>query len=190
MHQPCVDGIVTPPNRNYVTQDILRRIMTDYFGYNVHFVMNITDIDDKACVLPQIVSSPSVNLPTLTFPKIIENSRQNYLFNKFSRENSDLSDQLIAQVRTAWNFYLRTRLARGLSEDEKIIEGQEDCAWEQIVERFKVEEWRLECLNRDVKFDMHFKAAVCILLVSTGQLSILFYLSGSDPFCSRSCINF
>jgi hypothetical protein len=33
--------------RNYVTQDVLRRIMTDYFGYDVHFVMNITDIDDK-----------------------------------------------------------------------------------------------------------------------------------------------
>jgi hypothetical protein len=38
--------------RNYVTQDILRRIMSDYFGYDVHFVMNITDIDDK-------VGSPS-----------------------------------------------------------------------------------------------------------------------------------
>ena len=33
--------------RNYVTQDILRRIVSDYFGYDVHFVMNITDIDDK-----------------------------------------------------------------------------------------------------------------------------------------------
>jgi hypothetical protein len=33
--------------RNYVTQDILRRIMSDYFGYDVHFVMNITDIEDK-----------------------------------------------------------------------------------------------------------------------------------------------
>jgi len=33
--------------RNYVTQDILRRIMSDYFGYDVQFVMNITDIDDK-----------------------------------------------------------------------------------------------------------------------------------------------
>jgi cysteinyl-tRNA synthetase len=37
----------TTASRNYVTQDILRRIMTDYFGYDVHFVMNITDIDDK-----------------------------------------------------------------------------------------------------------------------------------------------
>lgn len=33
--------------RNYVTQDILRKLLRDYFGYNVHFVMNITDIDDK-----------------------------------------------------------------------------------------------------------------------------------------------
>jgi hypothetical protein len=33
--------------RNYVSQDVLRRILTDYFGYDVHFVQNITDIDDK-----------------------------------------------------------------------------------------------------------------------------------------------
>ena len=51
--------------RTYVSFDILRRIMTDYFGYNVNvsltaniavlifvafvlqLVMNITDVDDK-----------------------------------------------------------------------------------------------------------------------------------------------
>ena len=33
--------------RNYVTTDILRRIMRDYFKFNVRFVMNITDVDDK-----------------------------------------------------------------------------------------------------------------------------------------------
>jgi len=33
--------------RNYVSFDIIRRIMTDYFGYDVRQVMNITDIDDK-----------------------------------------------------------------------------------------------------------------------------------------------
>ena len=38
--------------RNYVTQDVLRRIMSDYFGYDVHFVMNITDIDDKVRMDP------------------------------------------------------------------------------------------------------------------------------------------
>ena len=31
----------------YLSFDILRRIMEDYFGYDVVLVMNITDIDDK-----------------------------------------------------------------------------------------------------------------------------------------------
>jgi hypothetical protein len=33
--------------RNFVTFDILRRVMEDYFGYNIQFVMNVTDVDDK-----------------------------------------------------------------------------------------------------------------------------------------------
>ena len=33
--------------RAYLTFDILRRIMEDYFGYSVQYQMNITDIDDK-----------------------------------------------------------------------------------------------------------------------------------------------
>ncbi|KAG4442035.1 hypothetical protein IFR05_002503 [Cadophora sp. M221] len=33
--------------RNYVSTDVIRRIMRDYFGYEVKFVMNITDVDDK-----------------------------------------------------------------------------------------------------------------------------------------------
>lgn len=33
--------------RTYVSFDIIRRLLTEYFGYNVKMVMNITDIDDK-----------------------------------------------------------------------------------------------------------------------------------------------
>lgn len=33
--------------RTYVAFDIIRRILSDYFGYDVNMVMNITDIDDK-----------------------------------------------------------------------------------------------------------------------------------------------
>jgi hypothetical protein len=33
--------------RNYVTTDVLRRIMRDYFGFDVTFVQNVTDVDDK-----------------------------------------------------------------------------------------------------------------------------------------------
>ena len=33
--------------RAYLTMDILRRIMEDYFGYDITYQINITDIDDK-----------------------------------------------------------------------------------------------------------------------------------------------
>ncbi|KAL8965988.1 MAG: hypothetical protein Q9197_006230 [Variospora fuerteventurae] len=36
--------------RNYVSTDIIRRIMKDYFNFDVKFVMNITDVDDKIIV--------------------------------------------------------------------------------------------------------------------------------------------
>ncbi|KAF3011742.1 hypothetical protein E8E14_010733 [Neopestalotiopsis sp. 37M] len=36
--------------RNYVSTDIIRRILRDYFGFQVKFVMNITDIDDKIII--------------------------------------------------------------------------------------------------------------------------------------------
>jgi cysteinyl-tRNA synthetase len=33
--------------RSYMSFDILRRVLRDYFGYDITYVMNITDIDDK-----------------------------------------------------------------------------------------------------------------------------------------------
>ncbi|XP_033121269.1 cysteine--tRNA ligase, cytoplasmic-like [Anneissia japonica] len=33
--------------RSYISFDIMRRILSDYFGYDVFYCMNITDIDDK-----------------------------------------------------------------------------------------------------------------------------------------------
>lgn len=50
--------------RCYITFDIIRRILTNYFGYQVFYVMNITDIDDK----------------------IIKRARSNYLCDKFIDE--------------------------------------------------------------------------------------------------------
>ncbi|EGC32761.1 hypothetical protein DICPUDRAFT_155256 [Dictyostelium purpureum] len=36
--------------RTYISFDILRRVMRDYLGFNIRFVMNITDIDDKIII--------------------------------------------------------------------------------------------------------------------------------------------
>ena len=51
--------------RSYISFDILRRVLQDYFKYEVFYCMNITDIDDK----------------------IIRRARQNYLFEKYLQEN-------------------------------------------------------------------------------------------------------
>jgi len=58
--------------RNYMTIDILRRVLEDYFGYDVTFVMNITDVDDK----------------------IVLRARRNHLLKKYQEEAAD-----IVQVR-------------------------------------------------------------------------------------------
>ena len=55
-------------SRSYISFDILRRILSDYFGYDVLYVMNITDIDDK----------------------IIKRARQNHLYEKYVNENHNL----------------------------------------------------------------------------------------------------
>jgi cysteinyl-tRNA synthetase len=39
--------------RNYVTTDIIRRLLRDYFRFDVNFIMNITDVDDKVRSLPR-----------------------------------------------------------------------------------------------------------------------------------------
>jgi len=58
--------------RTYLTFDIVRRVIQNYFGYNIFYVMNITDIDDK----------------------IIKRARQNYLYDKFVAESKPLDELL------------------------------------------------------------------------------------------------
>lgn len=53
--------------RNYVTFDVIRRVLEDYFGYNVLYVMNVTDVDDK----------------------IILRARRNYLLQQYIHQQSD-----------------------------------------------------------------------------------------------------
>ncbi|KAI9203862.1 tRNA synthetases class I (C) catalytic domain-containing protein [Polychytrium aggregatum] len=76
--------------RAYITFDILRRIMEDYFGYDINYVMNITDIDDK----------------------IILHARYKYLFDQAKSAASALTPELLEDVSKAWNFFVEKRLAK------------------------------------------------------------------------------
>ncbi|XP_071573548.1 cysteine--tRNA ligase, cytoplasmic-like [Temnothorax nylanderi] len=74
--------------RSYISFDILRRVMSDYFRYDVLYVMNITDIDDK----------------------IIKRARQNYLYEKYMEENHSLNGILddIREVMTNFENVVKT----------------------------------------------------------------------------------
>ncbi|ODN73472.1 cysteine-tRNA ligase [Cryptococcus amylolentus CBS 6039] len=74
--------------RNYLTQDIVRRILRDYFGYDVNFVMNITDIDDK----------------------IILRARESYLLDQVVATTPSLTPELISDAEKAFAKYLQKPL--------------------------------------------------------------------------------
>ncbi|KIJ61294.1 hypothetical protein HYDPIDRAFT_96924 [Hydnomerulius pinastri MD-312] len=137
--------------RNYVTQDILRRVMSDYFGYDVHFVMNITDIDDK----------------------IILRARQNHLFDNFRSQTSSLTPELITKVKDAWRSHILDKVSKGLPEDIRPTTENVDAEWPRIVEFTQDKARKAECLKRDEKFDMHLSAATrtfSALSVAQGKL--------------------
>lgn len=78
--------------KNYVSTDIIRRILKDYFGFRVKFVMNTTDVDDK----------------------IIIRSRQQYLLARFKQEHATEDDSVTEPVlsiaKTAFQRYLSRNL--------------------------------------------------------------------------------
>ena len=59
--------------RNFVSLDIIRRVVQDYFGYSVNTVMNITDIDDKLILRAKENNQQSV----LQLAKHFENDFKN-----------------------------------------------------------------------------------------------------------------
>lgn len=75
--------------RNYVTTDILRRIVSDYFGFRVRYVQNITDVDDK----------------------IIVKARHNLLFEKYTKLHASDWLEQIDTIKTWWQEYRVKSLA-------------------------------------------------------------------------------
>ncbi|CAE6455029.1 unnamed protein product [Rhizoctonia solani] len=122
--------------RNYLTQDIIRRILTDYFGYDVHFVMNITDIDDK----------------------IIIRARQQYHLDTLSKSTPSVTLELIDTVQKAWLVYLSKQLVKGLEDKSLIVPGQEESSWAKIETLAQDPAWVQAGNARDEKFFMHLKA--------------------------------
>jgi cysteinyl-tRNA synthetase len=79
--------------RNYVSTDIIRRIMRDYFELPIQFVMNITDVDDK----------------------IILRARQRHFYERLKKEHGGNADEApgteaLEITRAAFQHYVQARL--------------------------------------------------------------------------------
>lgn len=92
--------------RNYVSIDINRRILQDYFNYDIMFIQNVTDIDDK----------------------IILKARQEYLFEQYINElDGKITPELIEKSKKSLNDYL----AKNLPEFTDSIENFESWSSKQ-----------------------------------------------------------
>ncbi len=74
--------------RNYMTFDIIRRVLRDYFNYDITYVMNITDIDDK----------------------IIIRARQAHLVRELASKYKEVTPALKEELSKAWIAFVQGKL--------------------------------------------------------------------------------
>ena len=83
-----------------------------------------------------------------------------YLVNKFRSESTSLTQGLLDEVRSSWDFYVHSKVSKGLPSEEVPPLGSEWQAWSKLSIKAADSAWKNEALKRDEKFDMHFAAAV------------------------------
>jgi cysteinyl-tRNA synthetase len=130
--------------RNYVTQDVIKRIMRDYLGYDMHFVMNITDIDDK----------------------IIVRARQAYLLKQYAEQNPALSKKVLSEVRQAWAAYVDKTVGKVApppaprEEEELGSLAMAEAKFEEVSRLSKDTAWFKETSEKEPKLSMWNTALV------------------------------
>lgn len=104
--------------RAYLTMDIMRRIMEDYFAYEVFLQVNVTDIDDK----------------------IIKRARQNRLLDDYIAEGRPI-ETVRADVQSALSRFESKMLAKKATLEAPLGSGREE---EERVELLKQHLQKLE----------------------------------------------
>jgi len=84
--------------RTYLSFDILRRVIQNYFGYDIFYVMNITDIDDK----------------------IIKRARQNHLYENYVKSGPSL-EKVLEDCNTVVT-YFGGKVAATTDPDKKAMQ--------------------------------------------------------------------
>ncbi|SLM33526.1 cysteinyl-trna synthetase [Lasallia pustulata] len=99
--------------RNYMSTDIIRRILRDFFRYKVNFVMNITDVDDKIIVRgrQQHLLAEFIAKHSFADPRILDTSLKAlkaYLAKNLPQTSPETVPQKVqSEVNTAYAAVLR-----------------------------------------------------------------------------------
>lgn len=120
--------------RNYVSTDILRRILKDYFHFEVNFVMNITDVDDK----------------------IILRARQKYLLEQFKAQNKTQNELVSQTVAAAYTAYLNKNLPSLPDQNPKTFRKNLEQSYARVL-RGEPLEGEGKAGDKEAKVKMHIK---------------------------------
>ncbi|KAF3920253.1 hypothetical protein AA313_de0207766 [Arthrobotrys entomopaga] len=145
--------------RNYVTTDVLRRVLEGYFGYDVQFVQNI-----------------------------IIRARQSHLLGVFKQENPSINSKVLEEVTKAWQKYLLRNFpdspatpadfVRWASTTYPKFISQEGT----VVTNETLEDLAGGDLEKEAKVKMHLKTLLtaAVSLTSPASTPELFYAAVKD----------
>ncbi|TPX18199.1 uncharacterized protein E0L32_002708 [Thyridium curvatum] len=124
--------------RNYVSTDVLRRIMQDYFGFQVKFVMNITDVDDK----------------------IILRGRQQHLLGKLRAEHAQVDEFVLSTTKAGFDQYIKKNLPLLPADIKPENYGAEvDKAYKSVLEGKTLDGDNEPAGDKEAKIKMHITTA-------------------------------
>lgn len=153
--------------RNYVTIDVLRRILRDYFHFDIDFVMNITDVDDK----------------------IILAGRKKYLYKQYQEEHRYVDDNVLRDVSKAWRRFVEKRLPRMSADkaDPRFFHAQVQEAYGDVLSGKSLDGPEGKAGDKEAKLKMYIKDAQNTAAALTSDLKnltpIAFYELAKDPMC-------
>ncbi|CAI5486709.1 unnamed protein product [Closterium sp. Naga37s-1] len=136
--------------RTYLSFDIIRRILEDYFGYDVFYVMNVTDVDDK----------------------IIVRARRDYLIKQYLHATSDAA-QVLADTQEALSTAVEKQ--RGVVEGLKTTaEGESnEKKKETLLQQAAQEELKLQQLEGAAKAVLERLGPACVAAGGRRGVSLL-----------------
>lgn len=110
--------------RNYLTFDIIRRVLEGYFNYHVFYVMNVTDVDDK----------------------IIYRARRNYLLDQFLKTTDD-TQKVLCELKTAFEKEKRKQEKKMEEVQMELSNASSTRQRQELDDKLKQEMLKLEKLN-------------------------------------------